>query len=167
MLSLPAFKEVQGDMATEVTREAENFMSPLLPRLAPTAMKRFHAHITLPAIDLACNLRCSPVRYSFVYNIHEGQRPSIRPTLAPQRKGRPVKQTERGKVNMVDVNSQRLLKPSQILVATQDGTIGEEIMLLCPALCRRKGEGDEVVLRKTLHLVKLLAPIPVRAIKDI
>ena len=166
MLNLQSFKEVQGDLATEVTREAENILGPLLPRLAPAAMKRFHSHITLSAIDLASNLRRSPVRYYFVYDIYHGQRPSIRPDLMPQKKGRPVNQAERGKVNIVDIDSRKTLKPSQALVMTQDGNIGEEIMLIHPALCCRKGEGDEVVLSKSLHLVKLLAPLPVKIIKN-
>ncbi|MCJ1392988.1 hypothetical protein MMC18_005860 [Xylographa bjoerkii] len=166
MLNLPSFKAIQGDSATKVTREAENIFGPLLPRLAPSAMERFHFHITLPAIDLACNLRRSLIHYYFVYDIYEGQRPSIRPGLALQKKGRPVDQAERGKINIVDIDSHKTLKPSQALALMQDGKIGEEIMLIHPALCRRKGDGDEVTLRKSLHLVTLLEPLPIRVRKD-
>ena len=48
----------------------------------------------------------------------------------------------------------------------QVGTIHELNMPLYPTLCRRRG-GDEVICRKTLHLVLLRAPLPVSVIKDV
>lgn len=167
MLGLSAFKDIQGEQATEVTREAENFVRPLLPRLSVGAMKRFHAQITIPAINLACNFRRSHVRYFLQYYLNPGVRSSQRPALAPQRKGRPVHLTERNEVDIIDVDSRKTLKSSQTLAVTRAGILGEEILTIHPALCRRKGDTEEVTLRKTLELIKLSAPLPSKTTKDI
>ncbi|MCJ1473627.1 hypothetical protein MMC13_002278 [Lambiella insularis] len=166
MLGLSAFKEVQGERATQVTREAESFIRPLLPTLGAEAMKRFHSQITLPAISLACSFRRSPVRYFLRYDLGPSVRSSQRPALAPQRKGRAINIAQRHEVDLLDVDSRKTLKANQGLAVARDGTLGEEILIIHPALSRRKGDAEEIMLRKTLELIKLLAPLPSKTTKD-
>lgn len=143
-----------------MTREAENFITPLLPRMAKGAFNRFHSQITLPAIDFASTLRRSPAHYHFIHALNQDLRLSSRPALTPLKKPRAVHKEELDRVDILDIDSRKTLKPTQSLAVTRDGYIADEIMCIHPALCRRKGDGAGTVLRKPLDLVKLLSPLP-------
>ena len=160
ILGRPNFKDGQGKLAKDVTREAENFITPLLPRLAKGAFNRFHSQITLPAIDFASTLRRSPAHYHFIFSLNQGLHLSSRPALTPLKKPRSVHKAELDRVDMLDIESRKTLKPNQNLAVARDGNIAEEVMCIYPALCRRKGDGGGTVLRKPLDLVKLLSPLP-------
>ena len=160
ILGRPSFKDGQAKFAKDVTREAENFIAPLLPRLAKGAFSRFHSQITLPAIDFASTLRRSPAHYHFLHGLNQGLQLSSRPDLTPLKKPRSVHKAELDRVDVLDIDSRKTLKPNQSLAATREGYIGDEIMCIHPALCRRKGDGAGTVLRKPLDLVKLLSPLP-------
>ena len=160
MLGLASFQDEHSKAANEVTREADDFITPLLPKLNRAAMKRFHAQITLPAISLACNLRCSPGQYYFSYGFSRRLHLPNRPALTPLTKGRLINEEELHQLNVVDIASRKTLKPNQALSMIQDGIIGEEIMLIHPGLCRRKGDGGAIILGKPVKLIRLLAPLP-------
>jgi hypothetical protein len=160
ILGRPNFKEGQGKSGKDVTREAENFIAPLLPRMAKGAFNRFHSQITLPAIDFASTLRRSPAHYQFVYALNQGLHLLSRPTLTPLKKPRTVHKSELDQVDVLDIDSRKTLKPNQNLAVTREGFVAEEIICIHPALCRRKGDGAGTVLRKPLDLVKLLYPLP-------
>jgi len=160
MYGLSSFRDVQATAATDITREAENSFAPLLPKLGKDAWKRFHAQITLPAIELSSTIRRSPVQYFFLYPHVQGGSPRVRPPLQPKKKPRAINETELEQVNLLDVESRKTLIGTQTLAATKDGSVGDEIFLIHPALVRRKGEGEKVILRKPLELVKLVTPLP-------
>ena len=167
MLGIPAFRQTQSKSANKVTREAEDFLRPLLPNLAEGAMKRFHAQITLPAIELASAMRCSPARYYFVFTpVDPGHHPSTRPAMAPLKRGRYIHRDELDSVSLVDIDSRKVIKSLKKVEVNPDGSIAEEIMLVHPGLCRYQA-GKDITLGKPVILVKMLNPLSREPKRDV
>lgn len=64
------------------------------------------------------------------------------------------------RVNMMDLFSHKIIRPDSALKVAEDGRIGEQILVVQPALMRRqKDGGGSVVLCKPTMLVKLDEPM--------
>ena len=155
--AIPDSEEIKFERAGDVTREADKFLRPLLPRSTSDAFDVFHRDITLAAIELAGNMRRSTSAYRFTSLVNRGNPRMKRSTLPPFGHGGLVSISDFTQSEILDIDSNRNLKPSR-LEPNADGSVGDRIMTIYPALCRRGGDGD-IVVSKGLLLVELKKPL--------
>ena len=155
--AIPDSEEIKVERADDVTREAGDFLGPLLPKCTSDAFIVFHHDITLAAIELAGNMRRSTSAYHFTSLVNRGDPRMKRPTLPPFRHGGLVHISDFTQSEILDIDSNRKLKPSR-LEPNADGSVGDRIMTIYPALCRRGKNGD-ILVSKELLLVELSKPL--------
>ena len=155
--AIPDSEDIKFDRAKEVTREADDFLKPLLPKRTSDAFAVFHQDITLAAIELAGTMRRSTSAYHFASLVDRGHPSMKRLTLPPVGHGGLVHISDFSQSEILDIESNRNLKPSR-LEPNEDGSIGERIMTIYPALCRR-GRDENILVSKELLLVELRNPV--------
>ena len=155
--AIPDTDNYKYDKANDVTREAAEFLRPLLPRHTSDAFKVFHHEITMAAIEFAGNMRRSTSTYHFTSLVDRGHHGTKRPTIPPFGHGGLVQISDFARSEVLDVDSNRTLKPSR-LEANADGSVGDRVLTIYPALCRR-GRDEDIVVSKELLLVELNKPL--------
>ena len=155
--AIPDSEDTKIEKASKVTREADDFLRPLLPKCTSDAFTVFHHDITLAAIELAGNMRRSTSAYHFTLLVNRGDPRMKRRTLPPFRHGGLVHISDFTQSEILDIDSNRVLKPSR-LEPNADGSIGDRIMTIYPALCRRGKNGD-IMVSNELLLVELSKPL--------
>ena len=133
------------------------FLDPVLPRSTSEAFNVFHRDITLAAIELAGNMRRSISIYHFTSLVGQGRPRMKRSTLPRFGHGGLVHISDFTRSEILDIDSNRNLKPSR-LESNADGSIGDRIMTIYQALCRR-GRDEDVLVSKELLLVELRKPL--------
>lgn len=154
--STSGFALRQREAALRITREAEDFLPPLLPNLKEGAMELFHSEITEIAIKFASTMKRSPAYYHFVFRLHSNANISnvCRPNLPLPGKGVPLFPSDVNMVDILDMESRTTLKPNMALYVGKDSSIGRRILIIHPALYRRT-ETEEILLRKQVVLTEL------------
>ena len=105
--------------------------------------------IVKPAVDLAVKVQTSTSIYAF--------RPRM---LAITRLGRtPVTLHQMAFFKMIDVRSGKHLRAESRIVANERGEVGDEILILAPALFRRQSSSQYVRLTQKVILVELYQPL--------
>ena len=155
--AIPESDNSRNAAANEVTREAEDFLGPLLLKQTRNAFHIFHRDITLPAVELAGTMRQSTSSYKFVFLVDRGDHGVKRPTLPPLGHGGHVSIGDFNQSDVLDVESSRILKASRLEV-NEDGSIGRRIMTIHPGVCRR-GRDEDILVSKELVLVELTKPM--------
>ena len=59
---------------------------------------------------------------------------------------------------MIDIATHKIIRPDSVLKVSEDGRIGEEVLVIVPALLRVHSEG-KVLICKPTRLVKLDEPM--------
>ena len=158
--AIPDSGKIKSERANEVTREAEDFLAPFLPKRTSDAFSVFHRDITLAAIELAGKMRRSTSTYHFTSLVDSADHKMKRFTLPSFGKGGLVHISDFTGSEILDIDSNRNLKPSRV-EKNADGWIGDRILTIYPALCRR-GRDENIVVSKELLLVELSKPLPSR-----
>ena len=158
--AIPDTEKSKVENAIAVTREAEEFLRPLLPRHTSDAFNVFHHEITMAAIELAGTMRRSTSTYHFTSLVDRGHDDTKRPTIPPFGHGGLVHISDFARSEVLDIDSNRSLKPSR-LEPNADGSVGDRILTIYPALCRR-GRDEDVVVSKELLVVELKKPLQSR-----
>ena len=148
-----AYPSRQKEFAKSVTIEAADFLEPLLPKRAKNAMNAFHREITEPAVNFACILRKSSASYEFLFMADPTLHQNKRPELPPLEKNSLLFPGELERSEILDIETRKTLKPSR-LEQGRDGSIGNRILIIHPALYRRRAD-DEILLGKQLLLAQL------------
>ena len=60
---------------------------------------------------------------------------------------------------MIDITTHKIIKPDSVLKVAEDGRIGEEMLVVSPALLRAQKDGGQVLVSKPTRLVKLDEPM--------
>ena len=158
--AIPDSEAIKFERAKEVTLEADDFLAPLLPKRTADAFEVFHRDITLAAIELAGTIRRSTSAYRFTSLVDRGDHKMKRFTVPSIGHGGLVHISDFTGSEMLDIESNRNLKPSRV-EKNADGWIGDRILTIYPALCRR-GRDEDIVVSKELLLVELSKPLPRR-----
>lgn len=146
------------EMATQrITREASEFLEPLLPRRVPGAMSAFHRDITIPAINLASTMRQSTANYRFVFRLTSNEYMEGRPPLPRPGKGSLLYKADLAEIDVLDVGSRITLKKGRAYEEAKDGSIAESILVVHPALYRKRTT-ESSLLSKRVVLAELLKP---------
>lgn len=135
--------------------EAQDSLEPVLPNRGPNAFNVFHREITVPAVKFACILRKSSASYEFMFmataKLYQSERPELHPDT-----GGLLFPGNLDRSDILDIESRKTLRPGRV-ERGKDGSIGNRIMVIHPALYRRKGN-DEILLGKQLLLAQLPEP---------
>lgn len=146
------FIEEQERQAQVLSQTLHLALSHLISDSPPTEAdyQDLHTQIILPAIHLSTKLRLSTADYKLIPHIFHRD-----PTQAAT-----VFMFEIKNSCMIDISTHKILRPDSVLKVAPDGRIGEEKLVVSPALLRVHGDGKgRVLVCKPTVLVKLDEPM--------
>lgn len=120
--------------------------------------KELHKQVVLPAIDLATAIRVSMVDYQFVTHLFD---------KAPE-KQHTIYRNEIQHYQLIDNATHKIIRPDSAVKIAEDGRIGNELLVISPALLRNKDGDNGAVISRPTVLVKLDQPMArrTRGVKD-
>ncbi|KAL6715321.1 hypothetical protein ACLMJK_007586 [Lecanora helva] len=130
------FAQIRDAQVRSIHKYADGLLHDLLPNRTREAMKEFRREIVGRSIELASIIRCSSKEFYFDFNAKLG----------------PIIQDDLKNAEFRDAASKKVLKPSGQNAMSQADVIGEGILVVQPALRRRRVDAADVVLRKPLIL---------------
>lgn len=149
-----------SDFAEEQERQAQLVSQTLQEALTSLISESFgsweeiHKQIILPAIQLSMKLRLSTSDYIL----------TSRRFVKDSGPGSSVYVYEIKDSSMIDVTTQKVIRPDSNLKIAEDGRIGQEMLVLTPALLREQGDGKRrILVCKPTVLVKLDEPMGKRS----
>lgn len=134
-----------------MSKSLYNALSYLIPTAEnkKDAWKELHDHIVNPAVQVATNMRLSTETYRTTSRL--AGKPSEQSSMF-------IHEVQR--CNMIDLSSHKIIRPDSILKVGEDGRIGEQMLVVQPALIRTPREaGTNAVLCKPSMLVRLDEPM--------
>ena len=143
--------------AARITDEATDFLQPLLSRLKSGAMMTFHQEIVMPAIALASNMRKSTAEYKFAFRVASDIVEERRPLLRPPGKSSLLYKADLEDNDILDLSSRISLKKGRNCEEERDGSIADNIMVICPALYRTT-RTERILLTKQVVLAQFFKP---------
>ena len=164
LLKIPSFQAQQTHQAQLLSQTLQSALSPLITSSqepSEAGWEVLHTAIVLPALHLSTSLRLSTATYRLLAHTspplpNSSQRPTIHTYTIP-------------KATLIDISSHKILRPDSLLKVNADGRIGEEILVIAPALLRiQQSDGESkrergVVVCKPTVLVKLDEPMGKRS----
>lgn len=151
---MPSFNSEQSRQATLASESLSTALSSLVSSSSPTDPLDLHKQIVLPSIALANKLRLSTTDYRLVFH----------PFSRDPGKARTAYQYEIQNSSMMDLMTHKVIRPDSVLKVAEDGRIGEEVLVVSPALVRDQKEGKgKVMVCKPTVLVKLDEPMGKRS----
>ena len=163
LLQMPTFIEEQNRqarLATDALSAALNaLVSPSADSPRPTHENNdsedLHTQIILPSIQLANKLRLSTVDYRLLF----------RPFARDPGKASTAYHYEIPNASMVDLQTHKVIRPDSGLKVGDDGRIGEDVLVVSPALVRDSKDGGrgKVLVCKPTVVVKLDEPMGKRS----
>lgn len=160
---MPDFLSQQSQQALAVSQALYTTLHPLLPpsQICDDGWKSLHEQVTAPAVKLATSMRRSIVDYRI------WSRPSTR--VNDNEDGVrhiPIYYSAVQRASMVDMATNKVIRPDSMLKVAEDGRIGAEMLIVQPSLLRvqhKEGERGSVTLCKPTVLVKLDEPMGKRS----
>ncbi len=150
------FIEEQNRQAKVASQTLSSALSALVCESAMDneSMEELHKQIILPAVQLATKLRLSTTDYRLIF--HPFTRDPSKATTAYH--------YEIQNSSMIDIMTHKIIRPDSVLKVAEDGRIGEEMLVVSPALVRDQKErnGKAMVCKPTV-LVKLDEPMGKRS----
>lgn len=111
-----------------------------------------HKQVVLPAIELGTAIRVSMVDYHFVTRLFN---------KAPNKQGT-IYQNEIQHYQLVDNATHKIIRPDSALKIGEAGRIGDEMLVVSPALLRRRDGDHRAIITRPTVLVKLDQPMEKR-----
>lgn len=112
----------------------------------------------MPAVHLATNMRFSTSLYRIITHL-----PRIASSSSAQHDNHIIYYPDIQRYTMIDVATQKVLRPDSVLKIADDGRIGEHVMVVQPLLLRmQKDSAAGVALAKPAVAVKLDEPMAKR-----
>lgn len=145
------FKEAQREEAVSVSKSLYKTLSYLMPTAdnKKDAWKELHDLIVYPAVQIAANMRLSTETYRTTSRL-AGKSPDLTSMY----------NHEVQRCDMIDLSSHKIIRPDSLLKVGEDGRIGEQVLVVQPALIRTSREaGPNAVLCKPSMLVRLDEPM--------
>ena len=150
MDSFAAEQQRQGELVSQTLHEA---LSALMTE-SIGGWEEIHKQFVLPAIQLSVKLRLSTTDY----------RLASRRFAKESGQGANVFVHEIKDSSTIDIATQKIIRPDSNLKVADDGRIGQEMLVLTPALLRdQKGGISRILICKPTILVKLDEPMGKRS----
>lgn len=157
LLKMDTFIEEQESQAQLVSQTLHSALSHLMSNSlnSDESWEDLHNQIILPAIQLSTKLRLSTADYRLTSHIFHRD---------PSQSAASVFVFEIKSATMIDITTHKVIRPDSVLKVADDGRIGEEKLVVSPALLRlhRVGKGKVLVCKPTM-LVKLDEPMGKRS----
>ena len=115
--------------------------------------EELHKQVVLPAIELATAMRLSMTNYQMVPRLFN---------RAPD-KATSIYHSEIQHYQLIDNATHKIVRPDSELKIANDGRVGVELLVVSPALLRRKDEDQRTIICKPAVLVSLDEPMGKRS----
>ena len=115
--------------------------------------EKLHKQVVLPAIEIATAMRVSMTDYQLETRLFK---------KAPE-KANAIYHNEIQHYQLVDNATHKIVRPDSTLKTADDGRIGEELLVVSPALLRKKDENHRAIICKPTILIKLDEPMGKRS----
>ena len=156
----PDFEKRQSKAAEKIVEKAQTFLAPVLPGLDHGALISLYKDVVEVAIRLATSMRLSTKRYYFSFAMSPDS-PMASPSpyqLTASGAGGKLYRSDSERYQLRDLSTGKRLKANKASRDARDEIIGERILLVEPALRRRRRGAEDVVLQKPLVLAQLSEP---------
>ena len=114
--------------------------------------KDLHKQIVLPAIELSTAIRIAMVDYHLVARLFR---------KTPER-ANTIYHNEIQHYQLIDNTTHKIIRPDSSLKIADDGRIGHELLIVSPALLRKKDEDHSAIISKPTILIMLDQPMEKR-----
>ena len=111
--------------------------------------KDLHKQVVLPAVSLSTAIRVSMEDYHFVPRLF---------CKAPET-ANIIYHNEIQHYQLIDNGTHKIIKPDSSLKINEDGRIGNKLLIVSPALLRKKDSDHSVIISKPTILIKLDQPM--------
>ncbi|KAL8872363.1 MAG: hypothetical protein Q9174_001991 [Haloplaca sp. 1 TL-2023] len=149
LAKIDGFQAEQHHQAIKVTKEIWSSLTYLLPEIASQGEKgwlRFHEKVTMPAVQLATNMRFSTSCYRIIPHFPRQDKIIYHPDIQ--------------KFMILDVSTSKALRYDSVLKVAEDGRIGEHVMVIQPLLLRmQRDRNGGIPLCKPVVAIKLDEPM--------
>lgn len=145
------FCDEQQKQAIVIAKSLQTLLSFLLPAIdrKKDGWKELYDHIVCPAIQVSTSMQLSSANYWITSRMPK-----------PPDQSTAVFVNEIQKCEMVDITSHKIIRPDSVLKIAEDGRIGEQMLVVQPALLRgQKDSGSSIILCKPTVLVRLDEPM--------
>ncbi|CAF9922409.1 hypothetical protein IMSHALPRED_005680 [Imshaugia aleurites] len=152
LLKMDNFIEEQNRQAKIASQTLSEALSALISDTANDASSpdSLHAQIIQPTVHLATQLRLSTTTYRLFFH----------PFTRDAKKRSTAHHHEIPNSSMIDMATHKMIRPDSVLKIGADGRIGEEMLVVSPALVREQEDGKgKVMVCKPTVLVKLDEPM--------
>ena len=156
LLKVNGFAIARDEQGEALTRSLYSALAHMLGGLDATVpeegWKDLHKQVVLPAIELATAIRVSMVDYHFVARLFR---------KGPEKQNA-IYHNEIQHYQLIDNATHKIVRPDSSLKIANDGRIGDELLILSPALVRKKDEDHSTIISKPTILIKLDQPMEKR-----
>ena len=150
---MEGFTKEQERQAQLVSQTLQEALASLVPD-SFGSWEDIHKQIVQPAVQLSTKLRLSTSDYHF----------ASRRFAKESGPGSSVFVYEVKDSSMIDITTQKIIRPDSNLKTAEDGHIGQEMLVLTPALLRDQKDGkSRLLICKPTVLVKLDQPMGKRS----
>lgn len=151
ILHLDDFRDEQRRQAIAISQLLQESLSHLLPEMEgkKEGWKELYDHLIAPAIDVSMSIRLSTSDYRISSRILKHSDQGIMAYI-----------NDIQRCEMMDILSHKIIRPDSVLKVAEDGRIGEQMLVVQPALLRAQKEGGgNILLCKPTILVRLDEPM--------
>ncbi|KAL8809184.1 MAG: hypothetical protein Q9200_003631, partial [Gallowayella weberi] len=149
--TMRGFEQSRQSACFHIATRIFNYIAKFFPVIEDNnqSLQLLAEEVVCPAIKLAETIRTSPCNYVF------------KPTMSDTRlfKECELRQEHLSQLKLIDIGTGKTLKPQSPVQPEEDGSIGQQIMMLAPALYRCNQGIAPLLLVKELDLVKLHKPL--------
>ncbi len=155
----PSFEKRQSKAAEKIMKKAQSFLAPVLPGLDHGGLVSLHKDVIKVAINLATDIRLSSKSYHFSFAMSLNSQ-VMTPSSSCQLPtgGSKLYSSDLERYHVRDLGTGKTLKSSKPSRDARDQVIGKRILLVEPALCRRRRGAEDAILQKARVLAHLLEP---------
>ncbi|KAL8797967.1 MAG: hypothetical protein Q9182_007071 [Xanthomendoza sp. 2 TL-2023] len=157
LAKIDGFHTEQQRQATIVSKEIWTALIYLIPEIANEehGWKRLHDSVTMPAVQLATNMRFSTSCYRIIAHL---------PRNSSVGQHNVIYHPDIQRYTILDVATRKVLRQDSVLKVAEDGRIGEHVMVVQPLLLRMQRDSNGgIALCKATVAVKLDEPMAKRA----
>ena len=144
MSASPEFVQRQDIAAGKITQRIAVKLGYLLPKIDSEALSELQIEIVGAAVKLATMIHCSTTDYYFVFEENSGT----------------IIRNDLNSFEVRNASSGRLVKPGTLLVVNIEDPIGERILVVQPALYRRRRGAADRLLQKGVILGRMFEQTP-------
>ncbi|KAL9604700.1 MAG: hypothetical protein Q9219_000420 [cf. Caloplaca sp. 3 TL-2023] len=171
LAKIDGFQTEQHHKATAVSKDLFTALTYLLPEIAThedVGWKRLHERITIPAVQLATNMRFSTSVYRTISHVPRPSSSSSPSNNNNNQTSSPPSSTNNTTLfhpdltrhTLIDLATQKHLRADSALKVADDGRIGESVFVLQPLLLRmQRDTNGGVALCKLCVAVRLDEPL--------